>query len=300
MKPSYIRSSAEFSARVRFGTTREATDLEFKGRYGVGANQVFEVRKDILSLANTFGGCLLVGVNESADHGYRRALEPAVVEPEVVMQWISHSISAGVYPVPRYQMTPIQIVHNHADYVLIAVNVHPLWDTIAACSNTAAHDAHLYPVRDDFGVRYLRAPEVEQRMTNAQTRRIEIAINELAVPDQHVVISSPVYALTLEWDFVYQARLRNEYGIAISGGTHPNIPRVHIESPFPETLTVCVRRIDERQITISFDGRDVTIPFGVIREIWRYTNNQLGMLLDCDILVPATGQAGSGRLRAHS
>jgi hypothetical protein len=301
VKPAYITTPEQFHAAIRFGDTRESRTLEFKGRYGAGSNQAFELRKDILSLANTFGGALIVGVNESNEQGYRRAATPSSPDIEGTMQWIANTVTERLHPVPDYRFQPLTIAHEGADVRVLVVNVHPFPDAIGGYYSQAAQEALLYPVRDDFGVRSLRAEEVARIMTHAPSRRIEITINEIAVLNQSVVVASPVYVARPESDIEYFSRLQRTYGVTTgltTGHDHPHLPRAQVETPIADSVPIYLRRINGRQLAISFDGREVSIPFGIIRDVWSHSVHILGLLLDCDIVVPVAPR-DSVRLRSR-
>lgn len=302
MKPRYINTADDLRATVTFGETRESRVLEFKGRYGTTPEQAFELRKDVLSLANTFGGVLVVGVNESTTQGYRRAETPSNPNVEATMQWISNTVSERVHPVPDYSFQPLVLKHDGVDAAVLAVNVRPFSDSIGGYYSQAHQEALLYPTRDDFGVRHLRADEVARIMTNARNRRIEIALNEIAEVNQRVFIASPAYTTRPEADAEYFHRLRTKCGVtsALNAGmNHPVFGREVVEAPLADDMAVFLRAIEARQLWIGFGGTNqVAVPFGIIREVWMQSSNTLGLLLDCDVLYPV-GEGGAVRLRSR-
>jgi len=68
MVPQYVRSPTDFARVVTIGVTTESLVLEFKAEANfLDPEQSKESSRDIAQFANTDGGCLLIGVEETLD-----------------------------------------------------------------------------------------------------------------------------------------------------------------------------------------------------------------------------------------
>lgn len=288
MRPRYILDAASFHASVTLGQTRENKVLEFKERYGRNDDSRTELRKDVAALANTFGGAILVGVEESRDAGYTRALRLADPDVGTTSAWVDQALASRVYPVPDYSLAVIS-VPELAPHDILAINIRPYPDGLAAVE---INDESLrFPVRSEDRVRFLRAPEVVRAMTHAASRRIVIALNELAQDNQKVHLASPVYLVRLETQPEYKSRLRNQFEIRSWNGPNPPVPREHVEVRLL-TLDAHLGHYDDRQVTLSFDGKMLAIPLSVVRDVWLHASGGLGMMLDCDTLISTDPEVG--------
>jgi len=123
------------------------------------------------------------------------------------------------------------------------------------------------------------------------SRATRLAVESLAVPNQKVMLASPVYQQRPETDPEYHARMRNQFNTnSWSGGDgkdNPNIPREFIER-LDHKVACHVRSVDERHLTVALYGQSLlAIPYGIIREVWEYSPGSpatLGLLLDCEIV----------------
>jgi hypothetical protein len=296
MKPTYITSADLFRQCVQLGATRENKVLEFKERYASNDHGRRELRKDVVALANTFGGALVIGIVESRDEGYARAERLDDPDVKTTMAWVDQTLGAKVFPTPNYSLAIIQGLAAHD---ILVVNVHPYPDGLGAVEWD--DEALRYPVRGEDRVRYLRAPEVVKAMTMASTRRIWIALNELIDSTQTAPIihlASPVYLCRPETDLEFHARLRNDFGVSSWKGTEPPVPRTYVEVPWLGP-PIYFERYDERHVLLAFDRRMLAVLLSVIRDVWRHASGQLGMMLDCDTLIPSDRMHGDLALRSR-
>lgn len=138
MQPSYIRTPDELARVVTIDETTENIVFDFKrtindwnvargvpNRDDLKAAAQKETCRDISQFANTFGGCLLIGVAEHRDPVTRLKIAHAihaVTDPDSMRQWIEQAIRN--YLVPATFSRDIAIVDDPRGTVL-AVNVPP-------------------------------------------------------------------------------------------------------------------------------------------------------------------------------
>lgn len=116
--PTYIRSSAEFRRQIEFGETTESLVLEFKRDYGkrrtekrkVVRNTQKELCRDIAQFANTWGGCLLIGVDEREDPGRNLRIADKIMgvdDPDSLRQWITQAAKNYLVPSTTSPSVPV-------------------------------------------------------------------------------------------------------------------------------------------------------------------------------------------------
>ena len=102
MIPRFIRSYTEFQDAVQLGSTTESLVLEFKEKIDSSGAYVYDVKqkaqketcRDISQFTNTFGGCLLIGVEEEDNPTHRLKVAKAI-KPLANARWIKAVDRAG-------------------------------------------------------------------------------------------------------------------------------------------------------------------------------------------------------------
>src|SRR5688572_20166530 len=131
--PTFIRSANDLAASVTIGTTRETLHLEFKATIDGWNASKDDVRRlaqkelcrDIVQFANSLGGVLLLGVEESKGGatGTRVASGIAPVKDiDTLTQWIEQAIVNFVVPSTlSHDISPI----STGTGPVLAVNIPP-------------------------------------------------------------------------------------------------------------------------------------------------------------------------------
>lgn len=127
-------------------------------------------------------------------------------------------------------------------------------------------------------------------MASNPARRIEIALNELAKPGIEIHIASPVLRQHLEDELIARQRLEaarsTKLDIRAQFDGNParkiyetparNV-RAEFDSSTSRAMTVVIRSDDGDAV--------VSVPLGLIREVWPLDANRLGIVLDCEIVI---------------
>jgi hypothetical protein len=279
----YIIDAATFRDAVTLGVTREDRVLEFKERYAANDHARRELRKDVMALANTFGGTILVGVVESQDAGYARAI--ALADPNVkdAVEWINSTLQSKLYPLPQHELRVIagEGVPEHG---LLAINVHPFSDGVGVVE---FDDGTIrVPARGQDRVRFLDGREALAAMSAAHVRRMLITLEEIAAkPGQRIHIASPIWSMRLETPLEHKTRLRRNFNLSGWNGERAPLPAEFVETR-EMGLVAYLQRFDERVLMLAVDSSMLAVPHRLVREVWRHADStSLGMILDCDIVI---------------
>jgi predicted HTH transcriptional regulator len=147
---------------------RESEVLEFKAQPYPGAppgaslawTAEQELAKDITALANTAGGLLLIGVQETA--GAASAGTPFPDDPEAVVQRLGRALVNHSAPVPRVEWIPVPATGG-GHYLAVVVPPSPLAPhAVTGQRGDSRRPLHWY-VRDGSDSRPLPESEVAER-----------------------------------------------------------------------------------------------------------------------------------------
>lgn len=257
--PSFINSADAFSRTVKLAVTPEDGVLEFKKDLEAFAATDQDARKkgqlefcrDISAFANTHGGCIVLGVAESAENG--RAVASSLHNlgsASERIEWMNQAIGNHLVPktFPR-EMVPIVVDGNQ----LIAVNVPA---SIHLLSLWTEHASTIQCFRRTEHGKVAMNPDDVERHLGDRTRaaRLEFARVLGEVTKQGDVDLAPG---------TYEYGDRNT-------GLRPTGERT--------TLGQC----DEHQFQLMFPDAGnigVAIPYAVLRASWVTFDGRLGLLL---------------------
>jgi hypothetical protein len=181
MLPRFIENRADFDALIAFGQTEETLVLEFKRSVATkdpGAK--LEVCRDVAQFANTYGGCLLIGIEEEKDpkSGAKRASSVYPVDDvDKTVQWLEQAIVNYLVPSTlSHRIVRIEMDRGPILSVNIPANLHvvALWDRQAKTIE--------YLRRTNHGKEWMNPDEMETHMLNGSraTRiALERAMNQL-------------------------------------------------------------------------------------------------------------------------
>ncbi len=198
-KPLEEISGAELQALIDNGV-RESQTLEYKREvYGRGDEEIREMLRDISSIANAFGGDLLIGVDEDKE-GVAVAL-PGVENAEVEAQRIVSSSLSNIqeripglmaWPVPLQSGSSVIVVRIprslRAPHLVTFKGLNQFW---------ARHDRQKIPmsiheVRDVC----LRVEELMERLERFLEKRKREILEEIDATPYYVITVTPIFVGT--------------------------------------------------------------------------------------------------------
>ena len=275
----YITTPEEFASIVTIASTTENLTLDFKTTIDhsfprgtpddVKQKAQQEICRDIAQFANTDGGCLLIGVEEDLDPvtGLKVAKAiKSVTDPDEMRQWIEEAVKN--YLVPATLRHPIRVVRLPSGTV-VAVNVPPslnlvaLWHSERKSKFEEKHSIE-YLYRDSHGKKWMNPDEVERHIMNG-SRATKLAF-DLALAE----------ASTKE--------------VRIAGGyfQRDNNTSTGASDLRWSPKVVTVGRANEHWFELQFrletETLSLTLPYGVVREVWVGMDGYLNLLLSVRII----------------
>jgi hypothetical protein len=179
---------ADEAALVRLvaGEVREEQDLEYKGQlYGTADSDKKALAGDVAALANTVGGLLLLGIQES--NGAAANLAPVALSDQEEVR-MHQTLASLVAPHPEIRLCRIpSSTDPNRGYYLIEVPRSPLAPHAVRINNEALR----YPKRDGSSIRWLAESEIADAyrsrfaMAQQQVERLSAVRREgeAALPD---------------------------------------------------------------------------------------------------------------------
>lgn len=257
-------------ANVATGVTQESVHLEFKAKVDATVDArarrdvARELARDICQFANGDGGVLLIGVAESrGDGAFQTAAGFCSVEDgDRLKAWFEQTV--------RYYLSPSDlsfdaIVINSPDDAtkLLAVNVPP-YEGLAAVWHSGEAPLE-YPWRTSLGKRYLNPMEAQERMTN-RTRAIEIRARRVLKKGSQGTLASGV--------------------LVQHGAAHDPTTGRHAGWSVEPRAPFCVRGLGLSEVEIAVHRRVLSVPFGLITEVWSQSDGSPGLMLAAPLAIP--------------
>jgi len=150
----------------------ESIELEFKRSDALGDTdkKKNEISKDLSAFANSIGGTLIYGIQESNDKP-RHAMALSPVDPTTISkEWLDQVINSRIHPrLSGVIIKPIELTKGHAGKVVYAVSVP---------QSTTAHQASdkKYYKRFNFEALAMEDYEVRQTMARASRPNYKISL----------------------------------------------------------------------------------------------------------------------------
>ncbi len=263
-----IRTRADFEARVELGVTCESQTLDFKGgfevydkRDGPGCGPR-ELALDISMFGNTDGGTLLVGVVEKVVDG-RGVAEGirAMADFDDRERRIRNAVRRWLVPSTiALEVIEVPVIGGP----IVAINVPPserlvsVWD-----SQTTIHAV----VRRGANKHYLNPDEYEAHLMDG-SRAKKIAFDRVC----------------------RAARLEPGGDLRLARPVLKRFaPTVQAQAEVRVALAVQLVAAAEHEFTLGFPSNRsrnpllLSLPYGLIREVWRSAEGPVTLLLDCDV-----------------
>ncbi len=262
----YIRSASDFAQAIKKGVTMESKVLDFKRTINnwnapksapdrVRQDAQMELCRDITQFANTDGGCLVVGVDETANSdGVKVAGETVFVsDGEGMRAWIEQAVAN--YCVPATFSMDVHSVKLLAGTIL-TVNVPPsmatvyIWDRHAKTIEVLA--------RTSFGKAWLNPGELERHIMNG-SRAARLSFEEV----------------------MSEAKSRRVEDVELVGGVQRLAGRA-IGPLVNGPVRIGMIRPTTFDLMIPITGAGVvalTVPFGLLREVWLDASSLIHVML---------------------
>lgn len=262
MNPVYLYSIQEISKNILLNSTQETIFLEFKKEINLKnkslrAALAEELACDICQFANTLGGAILIGVEEG--NGKISGLSVAtrfvnVNNIEEIRVFLNDKVRNFYYPSSiNFDIIAIEIKN---DICVLAINVYPLTNSIACVFSPSMPDFLKYPFRTEFGKKYMRPYEVEEKMNN-RNRSLYLQLSNIWQRDKKVQILSPVIkeekSPTLQWD--------------------------------NRDLNVFISDLFDHEFRLRVNDQIINIPYGLLKEVWTTYDGKIGIILNARIVI---------------
>ncbi len=265
----FIESPEDFRSVVTLGSTPESLVLEFKSeidgwqippgtpeRDQRKRDAQKELCRDIAQFANTFGGCLLIGVTEGEGERHRiaAAIKP-VTHVDKLKAWIEDANKN--FLVPSTLAPDLRAINLDAGTVL-SVNVPASRHAVALWDRGAGTIEYVH--RTSHGKAYMNPDEVERHIMNgSRAARSALASAKKEAKDRSVVLAG---------------------GIWLSLG--------HGQELFPQPCEIELGGDpDDGGFTLKIKHggvHEVRLPYGVIEEAWVDTHGHVNLLLSIRIV----------------
>ena len=256
MLPTFIRSSSDFASAIKIGHTTESLVLDFKETSNPrDPKWQKETCRDIAQFANTWGGCLLIGVAEAtAPHTRLKVAGSvrAVPNPEQLRGQIEQAIQNHLVPSTiSHDITPVDVDEG----IVLAVNVEAsrpfvyVWDRESGTIQCVRRTSH--------GKAFMNPDEMERHLLNG----------------------SRAMRLTLE-EVVGMAKSRE---LDIAGGL-----RSRTGTPWPQKEPPRLGVLGDIWFEVvvnssSSNKMDVWVPYAVVKAVWPTSSGGIGLLLGAKI-----------------
>jgi hypothetical protein len=265
MDCGFVRSVQDFEKTVQIGQTPESRFLEFKQTVNCNRDGwMIELARDISQFANTDGGCLLIGIEETVEPttrlGVATCIRP-VADANHIRGWVEQAIANHLVPSTlSREVSFIELKEG----TLVAVNVYPSRNTVFVWHR----DKHTMEClhRTNHGKAWMNPDEMERHMMNgSRARRLAFeSAREKAISKNTVEIVGGVWQRRNgnlhridQPDFVGDLTEEHDDCFELLGTVHASNP--------PERL-------------------NVAIPFDLVRSAWVDSGGKLCVLLDVRLM----------------
>lgn len=240
-----IRTLEEFRANVQFGQALETIHLDFKQTFSVSKadDTAFDLAVDLAAFANTQGGVLLFGISEAKNSNQIRVAKGVVpgLDAEKLKQFLNNAVVDRIQPAVRFESFLISL----PDGAVMAVNVEPSIEVVGVCLNRD-RQAFSFPYRTEHGNRYMDFAQVEERMSESNSRRTYLKLQKLLKVD-----GSPKEVVIFP---------------GVEGDVHENHWWVEL------------LRNNDQSFILRRNSNEVHMPFSLIEEAWRMDNMETGKI----------------------
>lgn len=261
----FYNTVADFRS-VALGQTTESLYLDFKKDHERWRAALDEERRagqmefcrDLAQFANTFGGAILIGIEEDMVDGIKVAKSIAPLNGfDARRQWMEQAVMN--YLVPSTVPFRIEKIRTPQG-LIIAVNV-PASERLVSLWDRSKHKIE-YVRRTNHGKEWMNPEEAEAQMMDTG-RRAKIALRRLHDDRQ------------------FQGPTSRSIDLASGIWQHSPMPGV-----FQRVSRQChLASLGEHDFRIDFDsGAAIVIPYGLLREAWRTVDGRIGLFLQVRVV----------------
>lgn len=262
LKPVYFYSEKNICENIILNHTQESIFLDFKKEINLEnksrKNELsVEFACDICQFANTLGGVILIGVEEK--QGSISGLNMAnsyvnVVNCEDIRKFINDKARNYYYPSHiNYDIVKIQM---NKKVNLLAINIYPLTNNIACVFSPSSPDYLRYPFRTEFGKKYLRPYEVEEKMNN-RNRGLFLQLMNIWQKDKEVQILSPIVKEEKDPSLAWDNR----------------------------DLNIYISELYNNEFQLRINDQVINIPYGLLKEVWSTCDKKIGVIVNAKIVI---------------
>jgi len=262
MNPVYLYSKQDISENISLNYTQETLFIEFKKEINLMNRHqktalAEEFACDICQFANTLGGVILIGVEEGDGNIPGLSVATRFVNVDNIEQirvFLNDKVRNFYYPSSvNFDIVAIEIENNIS---LLAINIYPLANNIACVFSPSGSDYLRYPFRTEFGKKYMRPYEVEERMNN-RNRSLYLQLSNIWQKDKEVQILSQVIkekkSPTLQWD--------------------------------NRDLNIFISELFDHEFRLRVNDQLINIPYGLLQEVWTTYDGKIGIIINARIVI---------------
>jgi predicted HTH transcriptional regulator len=262
MNPDYLYSKQDISENISLNYTQETLFIEFKKEINLMNRHLKtalaeEFACDICQFANTLGGVILIGVEEGNGNIPGLSVATRFVNVDNIEQirvFLNDKVRNFYYPSSiNFDIVAIEVEN---DISLLAINIYPLTNNIACMFSPSSSDYLRYPFRTEFGKKYMRPYEVEERMNN-RNRSLYLQLSNIWQKDKEVQILSQVIkeekSATLQWD--------------------------------NRDLNIFISELFDHEFRLKVNDQLINIPYGLLQEVWTTYDGKIGIIINARIVI---------------
>lgn len=257
--PKFIKDSLDLEKYIHLGVTTESIYIDFKRSINFSSSKKQELAKelalDICQFLNTWGGVLLIGIQEDRNSSGQKVAKNFIDTNcfDELSQFINDSVLTLIYP--KGIDIELVSVRTPSNENIIALNLSPTANLAYVCDNFPPYSPQ-YPYRTHYGKKYFHPLEIEQMMSSLG-RSVPIKLENLRRTSNQVTLYPKVKKETLDnntkWD--------------------------------SQDVTVVLTDISNYEFTLKVGGISINIPFSLVKDIWLTENATIGIILNAQLSI---------------
>lgn len=222
-----------------------------------------EISKDIAAFANTWGGTLLLGIQELVDSNNIKSAYNVLNIPDI--EKYKHKIfdSIALHLFPKIDVDPC-VINVPGKGNILAVNIEPSTDKFICVDGHPSQDHPIYfPFRTSHRNMFHDPQKAQEIIMNMKKRDVYFKLNNLHPRLRTISLSSPFLGTNGRQIYVRREELR-------------------------------ISQIHDNEVTLSMlpSQRIVNVPFGLIEDVWETHDEKIGMIVNSAVVFPIEENLG--------
>ncbi len=256
----YIESSSTFDKRIIFGSTCEDIFLDFKREFDFASQHKRDIAEefacDVCQFANTFGGSILIGIEEKYKEKEKLKVASKVY-PINNIEKIQQYYNDCVLPLisPHYIDVWFNVI-NLLGGSILSICIKPLVNTIAAVSSKKNNKYLRFPYRTNYGKKYMSYNDIFRRI-NSSTREKFLSLLDIWTQNNKVELLSPITkeekSNSVIWD--------------------------HKE------FIVHIKEVTESYFVLQINDLKINIPYDLVYALWEIDAHIIGLVLLVELVI---------------